>query len=667
MAATTTTSEHNASPTLAYSAELVCPEEEAHASSAARDPFDPAQTMWDLWSNAVAAYPDNECFGTRHFEPPDHYGSYEWSSYVQVNAAVERLAAALVAAGTKSRGTVAVFAQNCPEYVITEYAAFRQSMIVVPLYATFGLEAVAFIMEQAETATVVCDPASLQKLAECVQMHPCPHLKRVVVTGSAVPCEIPSVECITWNAFLDTAKNSPVEPVLPSAEDVCTIFYTSGTVGMPKGAMLTHRNIYYSAYAIATSVHFSLLKDPHPTHISYLPLAHVYECTFMSAVLRSGGRVGFFSGSVARLFEDIEVLGPHFVLGVPRVWKKFSDKVTQTVNEAGFLQRTVFAWAQYYKTQARLGDYSTWVDWDGLVFNKIKAKFGPNIKMLVSAAAPLDPQLQEWLRTCVGVNVFQGYGLTESAAGVMIQTAAVRCPSDSVGFPVVGTRVRLADVPDMGYLTSGNPPRGEIQMQGPAIFSGYFKEPELTKEALLSGGWLATGDIGQLNADGSLTVIDRKKNIFKLSQGEYVAVERIECVYGRVPCINQVWVWGDSTESFLVAVVVPDFPQLIAVMKADPAANTALSAIDVSSEAAVCALPVAERIVLDALTSEARNNHLTGFEVVKGVLLEHEAFSLENGLLTPTHKLKRNVLKAKYGARLAATRESVKAREQAAH
>eukprot|EP01105_Mastigella_eilhardi_P026440 TRINITY_DN765_c0_g1_i2.p1 TRINITY_DN765_c0_g1~~TRINITY_DN765_c0_g1_i2.p1 ORF type:complete len:497 (-),score=81.84 TRINITY_DN765_c0_g1_i2:656-2146(-) len=473
--------------------EVVCPEAEARAGCTAARPYNPGETMWDLWHNSAAAYAPRDCFGKRRVEAPNKYGAYEWASYEQVNTEVEKLAAAFVKAGLKPHESVAVFAQNCPESVITMNAVYRQNMVLVPLYATFGMEAVAFIIEQAETSTIICDPASFQKLADYMQTHPCPHCRRIIVTGSTVPSEIANVECFAWDSFFEPSKGWQVEPALATPDDLCTIFYTSGTTGMPKGVMLTNRNLVYATYAIATSGQFAVLQTEHPTHISYLPLAHVYECTFMNAILRTGGRVGFFSGSIIHLFDDIEALEPDFVIGVPRVWKKFYDKVMQTVNESGFIPRTIFSWAQYYKTQARLGGYATWVDWDALVFNKIKAKFGRNIKVIVSAAAPIDPQLLDWLRTCVGVNVYQGYGMTESAGGVMIQSVAIPCPSESVGYPVVGIRIRLMDVPEMNYLSTDKPPRGEIQMQGPSIFTGYFKEEEMTKETLLPGGWLATG------------------------------------------------------------------------------------------------------------------------------------------------------------------------------
>jgi len=226
----------------------------------------------------------------------------------------------------------------------------------------------------------------------------------------------------------------------------------------------------------------------------------------------------------------------------------------------------------------------------------------------------------------------EGYGLTENLAGCCVTN-----PKDTkfgiVGGPFVGIEVKLVDVAEMNYSSKNTPPTGEICLRGPSIFVGYFKDEKSTKECMDDDGWFHTGDIGRWNADTSLSIIDRKKNIFKLSQGEYVAVEYLEQVYGRASLVNQIWIYGKSTERFLVAVVVPDFDLLTPQAK-----NLGINETDQSK---FCQNPKVVEIVIQELNSTAKAAKLHGFEYIKAIVLSTEAFSVENNLTTPTFKLKR--------------------------
>jgi len=246
--------------------------------------------------------------------------------------------------------------------------------------------------------------------------------------------------------------------------------------------------------------------------------------------------------------------------------------------------------------------------------------------------------------------VIQGYGLTETAAASNA-TLVEDHSAGHVGQPLPCTEVKLVDVPDMDYFTAGEEPKGEVCMRGPNIFSGYYKMADKTKEVLEDDGWFHSGDIGKFNPNGTLSIIDRKKNIFKLSQGEYVAVEKIEGAYIKNPFITQIFVYGDSFQSVLVAIVIPDSDVLFPWAKQH--------GIEADMEA-LCENPKVKEFILSEMDKTAKLAKLHGFEWVKNIKLVPKPFSIDDDLITPTYKLKRPQLKKHYSEHLDALYEEVK-------
>ncbi|KDD73239.1 AMP-binding enzyme, partial [Helicosporidium sp. ATCC 50920] len=380
-----------------------------------------------------------------------------------------------------------------------------------------------------------------------------------------------------------------------------------------------------------------------PVYISYLPLAHIYERFFFSLMTYLGAAVGFYRGDVLLLLEDIEALRPTVFCSVPRLWNRIYDRVQAQVAQASAPARALFH-AAYASKKAALEagdvDGGRWAPlWNRLVFGKIKAKLGGRVRVMVSGSAPIAPEVLMFLKICFDAHVIEGYGMTETSA-----SAIVSAPGDPVlghvGPPLPGVEVKLVDVPEMGYTNADAPhPRGEVCLRGPIVFKGYYKDPVNTAEALDSEGWLHSGDIGAWLPGGRLKIIDRKKNIFKLSQGEYIAPEKIEAVYGRSPFVAQSFVYGDSLKGALVAVVVPDAEHLL------PWAATRSWGADLAQ---LCADPRVRASVLHSMQEEGRAAGLKGFEQVAAVHLHPELFSAENGMLTPTFKLKRPQVQARF-------------------
>jgi len=282
---------------------------------------------------------------------------------------------------------------------------------------------------------------------------------------------------------------------------------------------------------------------------------------------------------------------------------------------------------------------------------------------MITGSAPIADPVMQFLRCAFSTHVVEGYGQTEATATVTITPLDDQKSAGNVGIPVVCSDVKLVDVPDMGYtskdIVKGIPaPRGEIWVRGTNVFSGYYKNPERTAESLDEQGWLHSGDVGMWLPDGTLKIIDRKKNIFKLAQGEYIAPEKIENVYGRCKYVAQVFVYGDSLQSTLVAVVVPDEENLKEWHKINkiPVNGTGLQAL--------IQHPTVNPMIMAEMAAVAKAGKLQGFEMVKAIYLHHDLFSVQNNILTPTFKLKRDYARKVFEREIAALYAKIQSQEK---
>ncbi|GLE02600.1 hypothetical protein PINS_up011441 [Pythium insidiosum] len=357
----------------------------------------------------------------------------------------------------------------------------------------------------------------------------------------------------------------------------------------------------------------------------------------MSALVRVGASAGFYRGDVLQLLDDIAALQPTVFVSVPRLFNRVYDKITQGVAAAGGLKKMLFDQAFATKKAALPEGHKTHALWDALVFSKIRMVLGGRVRMMVSGSAPLSAEVKDFLKIVFCCDVLEGYGLSETNAGLTVASADMPL-GPHVGAPIANMQVRLEDVPEMGYTSNDKPrPRGEVICKGDVVFAGYYKEPEKTAEAIDKDGWFHTGDIGCWNADGTLSIIDRKKNIFKLSQGEYVAAEKVENIYQKSKYVAQIFVYGDSLQSVLVGIAVPD-PEVAEAWAASKGRSKDLKQLVKDPEFLADLMADMERVAKDA--------QLRGFEFVRKVHLYPDPFSVDAGLITPTFKLKRPQLKA---------------------
>ncbi|XP_005481152.1 long-chain-fatty-acid--CoA ligase 5 [Zonotrichia leucophrys gambelii] len=593
--------------------------------------FEDAKTLYEVFQRGVSISGNGDCLGYRKPKQP-----YQWLTYKQVSDRTKYLGSGLLQKGCQPSSSqyIGIFAQNRPEWIISEYACYTYSMVAVPLYDTLGPEAIVYIVNKADISVVICDtPAKAEVLLKNCEDKKTPCLKIIVLMdlfdkelkdrGAKVGVEILSLQEVE-----ELGRNNMRDPVPPKPEDLSVVCFTSGTTGNPKGAMLTHQNVVSNAAAFLRCTENTIECTSSDVVISYLPLAHMFERVVQTVVYSCGAKVGFFQGDIRLLTDDMKTLKPTLFPVVPRLLNRVYDKIQSGANTP--VKKFLLNFAVFMKTaEIKQGIIRNDSIWDKVVFKKIQESMGGRVRIMVTGAAPISPSVLTFLRAALGCQIFEGYGQTECSAG-----STFSMPGDwttgHVGAPLACNIIKLDDVEEMSYFSSNN--EGEVCIKGPNVFKGYLKDPEKTAEAIDKDGWLHTGDIGKWLPNGTLKIIDRKKNIFKLAQGEYIAPEKIENVYIRSAPVAQVFVHGESLRSFLIGIVVPD-----AEMLPEFAAKLGVK----GSFEELCKNPAVKKAILDDMIQLGRQAGLKSFEQVKDLYIHTELFSVENGLLTPTLKAKR--------------------------
>ncbi|KAF2305863.1 hypothetical protein GH714_008489 [Hevea brasiliensis] len=549
------------------------------------------ESPWQFFSDSALKNPNNQMLGRRVTD--SKVGPYVWLTYKEVYDSTIRIGSSMRSRGLNPGDCCGIYGSNCPEWITAMEACNSQAIVYVPLYDTLGPNAVEFIINHAEISLAFVQETKLSSILSCPPNCKS-YLKTIVSFGNISSkqkkeAEELGVSCFSWEEF--SHLGSLVCELPPKQKtDICTIMYTSGTTGEPKG----YRRRF----------------------IFLFPLAHVYDQIIETYCIYKGASIGFWRGDIRYLIEDAQELKPSIFCGVPRVYDRYI--LDSVHSKLGNLEKGL--------PQAQAAPLL-----DRLVFDKTKQTLGGRVRIMLSGAAPLPRHVEEFLRVTNCSTLSQGYGLTESCGGCLTSIGDVFPMIGTVGVPVTTIEVRLESVPEMGYDALSSVPRGEICLRGNSLFSGYHKREDLTKEVLIDG-WFHTGDIGELQPNGAMKIIDRKKNIFKLSQGEYVAVENLENTYTRCPLVSSIWIYGNSFESFLVAVVIPERQAL-----EDWAASHNVT----DDFKSLCKNLKARKYILDELNSTGQTHKLRGFEMLKAVHLEPHPFDMERDLITPTFKLKR--------------------------
>ncbi|XP_033948728.1 long-chain-fatty-acid--CoA ligase 1-like isoform X2 [Pseudochaenichthys georgianus] len=594
--------------------------------------YDDATTMYECFLRGVRVSNNGPFLGSRKPKQP-----YEWMSYREVMERSENLGSAFLHKG-HSKTTdphIGIFSQNRPEWTISELACYTYSLVSVPLYDTLGTEAILYIIDKASISTVLCDVAEKVELVlDCVKDRT--HSVKTIVLMGAPSADLVSrgqqagVHIISLQEMEAIGKANHRQPMPPRPEDMALICFTSGTTGNPKGAMLTHKNVVSNCSAFIKTTESNAQTTSEDVLLSFLPLAHMFERVVEGVMIVHGARIGFFQGDIRLLSDDLNTLKPTVFPVVPRLLNRMYDKIFGQANTS--LKRWLLGFAYRRKeSEIKRGIVRRDSIWDRLIFGKVQASLGGRVRLMLTGAAPISPTVLTFLRAAIGCQLYEGYGQTECTAGCTL-TMPGEYNAGHVGAPLPCNSLKLVDVSEMNYLAVNG--EGEVCVKGPNVFQGYLKDPEKTAEAIDADGWLHTGDVGKWLPNGTLKIVDRKKHIFKLAQGEYIAPEKIENVYMRSDAVAQVFVHGDSLQACLVAVVVPDPDFLSGWTKRTLGLEGSFQEL--------CGRAEVKAAIFEDMMRLGKEGGLKSFEQVKSIYVHTELFSIENGLLTPTLKAKRN-------------------------
>lgn len=526
-----------------------------------------------------------------------------------------------------------------------------QSLFTVSLYDTLGPSTTEYIINH---GTLPCVISSLPHIPTLLKLKPkLPSLKVIVSLDSLEEGERPGyskralldglaadlgvkiysideVEAI--GASLGSPQYRPPEPT-----DIITINYTSGTTGPPKGVVLTHA----AAVAAASTALISSLHQENHRLLSYLPLAHIYERMIEHGALWASASIGYFHGDVLALVEDLKTLRPTLFTSVPRLYNRFGGAIKAATVEAPGFKGTLSRHVVNTKLAALQNPESpttsnTHMFYDRIWGRKVAAALGlENVQLMVSGSAPLDPSLHQFFRAVFGSSVVQGFGMTETYGQGLCQTEGDFSVGNCGGVAPT-LELCLQDVPDMDYRASDRPqPRGELLVRGSSLFSGYYRNDEETAKAMLPDGWFQTGDIATIDSRGRFRIIDRRKNVLKLAQGEYISPERLENIYlSNLSYLAMAYVHGDSLQTFLVAVFAIQ-PDMFAPFASKILGRT-ITPTDVPAVKAACGEPAVLKAVQGDLDRVGRKNKFAGYERVRKCVLMVDPFTIDNELLTPT-------------------------------
>ena len=581
--------------------------------------------LFDYLTMQVRNNPDSSFLSCK-INNADGLSTWKNYSYADTQQIADQVSQLLINAGLQSGDKVAIISNNRPEWNFVDIGCQQIGIITVPMYPTISEDDYAFIFRDAGIQyAFVGDETILEKVS--------PLEDRISTLKKILTFDKKEHAVSFWDEINtiqspDTAGiNKRKEAV--QGQDTVTIIYTSGTTGEPKGVMLTHVNIVSNLTSVGQVLPF--IKNE--KSLSFLPLCHSFERTVFFAYLMFGIHI-HYAESLETIGENLKEVQPYCFSTVPRVLEKVYEKIMAKGNELTGLKRSLFFWSiktgsQYpiglpkgilYKAKLAIARK--------LVFSKWQEALGGKVKFIVTGAAAMQPRLIT-LFTAAGIQVIEGYGLTETSPVLTVNGMAEeeRCPG-TIGMPIPGVEIRLAE-------------DGEIVARGSNIMKGYYNRRDLTEQVIDKEGWFYTGDIGtwvDYNGRKFLKITDRKKELFKTSGGKYIAPQAIENKMKESRYIEQIIVVGGDDKKHIAALIVPSFPQLEAWAKENN--HNFNSYTDLVNNPEIIALVQKD---VDKL-----NNHFGKWEQIKKIKLLDKEWTIDAGQLTPTMKLKRKNIEAQY-------------------
>ncbi len=571
------------------------------------------QTLVEILLRSVEEHAERPLFGVK-----DPSGSWRWTNYRDFGRAVDRVRLGFQQLGVCPGDKVAIIANNRVEWAVACYAAFRSGAAFVPMYEAQATEEWEYILRDSSTKLVL---TANEAIAARVAGFELPELRHIVsLDPRASSGARGAVTVHTYGSLLQATGSSAA--VEPSPNDLACLIYTSGTTGHPKGVMLSHRNI---AANVSSGLQY-LSLSPEDRSLSFLPWAHVFgQTTELHVFLATGASMGL-AESVEKILPNLAEVRPTVLISVPRIFNRIYASVQQQLAQQPAVVRQLATRAITIRREQRNGASPGPIDRlllgivDRVVFSKVRARFGGRLRYSVSGGAALSPEVADFIDG-LGISVYEGYGLTETAPVLAVNRPGFH-RIGTVGQPLPGVRIEIS-------------PEGEVIAYGENVMQGYYKMPEETARVMTADGGLLTGDMGELE-DGFLRITGRIKEQYKLENGKYVVPTPIEEQIKLSPLVANAMVYGDN-RPYNIAVIVPSFPELEAWAKRQ--------GLSQRGEALLASSAVHDLYVADVRDFSAK---LKGFETVRDVVLVSEDFTVDNGLMTPSMKVKRRAVTARY-------------------
>jgi long-chain acyl-CoA synthetase len=570
---------------------------------------------------------------------------YEYLSFIEFEQLALNAGAGLRALGLKAADRVHLFAATHAYWFAFAHGAGSQSMPIVTAYDTLGEEGLKHSLLQTHSKVIFLDPHLLTKLIgplkEAKEIQAVVYNDDDAPTTKPDPTKLaadiqklkdahPELTVIGFKELIERGKQNPVEPVPPKRDDLCCIMYTSGSTGAPKGVLIKHKNIVAAVAGLDVVV--GAFVGPYDGMLSYLPLAHILEFMFENACLFWGGNMGYGNpktisdNSMRNCRGDIAEFKPTILVGVPAVWETVKKGVQAKVAKLNPVAKNVFWGALNAKNF--LLDHAGTVPLsnkgasviDSIVFKKVAEATGGKLRVCMNGGGPIAKATQRFISVVIAPMI-SGYGLTETCAmGALMDPLSW---TDSALGEVPGcAEVKLVDFPDAGYYSTNSPPQGEIWIRSEAVSAGYLDLEKETKEAFTDDGWFKTGDIGEWNERGELRIIDRKKNLVKTLNGEYIALEKLESIYRSCPVVGNICAYASPDHSKPIAIVVPVEAALKEIATANGVEGNGLEDLVHN--------PKINSAVLQAMQSAGKKGGLSGIEIIDGVVLADEEWTPQN-------------------------------------
>jgi long-chain acyl-CoA synthetase len=593
------------------------------------------KTLVDIFQHAVRDFANRELFGVKKG------GSWTWMTYAEFGKDVDRFRGGLASLGVARGDVVAVIANNRPEWAVGAYAVYTLGASYVPMYEAQHVKDWEFIVKDCGAKVlIVANEAILEKTKPLLDAVP--SLQHIVCLASPNGVAGGDTRITSYKALLESGKEAPIAH--PQPTDLAGLIYTSGTTGNPKGVMLTHANLASNVSA----VHEIFPMDRTDRSLSFLPWAHSFgQVVELHALFSMGASMGI-AESVDKIIDNLQEVKPTLLMSVPRIFNKiYAGVQKQIAGKPKPIQALVKA-ALKATAKERAGERLSIKEHmmltltDKLVFSKVRARFGGQLKYAFSGGAAISREVAEFVDS-LGITVYEGYGLTETSP-----IATANCPGGrvigSVGRAIPGTRVEIDPTPlgDKGKEApkTGEKQRveGEIVLYGHNIMKGYFNRPEENSQVFTADGGFRSGDMGYLDAFGYLFITGRIKEQYKLENGKYVVPTPLEEQFKLSPYVANVMVYGDN-RPFNVALIVANVDAV-----KDWAAKNGVAAANVDDM-------LKDNRVRDLFKKELErlSEEFKGFESVADFALITKDFTVENGMLTPSMKLKRRAVVAEYG------------------